>query len=131
MFAGSVGHGSMGLPAPRPRICSQATEWPVICGIQGHLPAWRPGEVGGGEGKARGGPKAHIPLLKEEYTEGTCPLLPRQLGSSSGGRALPLSSCCPPLLPPTAAAVPAPSISSQAGWKEEDEGRGGLSGVSR
>lgn len=51
------------------------------------------------------------------------------LTSSSRGRALPLSSCCSPPSPPATAAVLAPSISSKAGWKEEDKGRGGLSGL--
>lgn len=70
------------LPAPRPRICGHAIEWSAICGIQRHLPAWRTRRGRGS--KARGGPKAHIPLLKEKCRKGTCPFLPPQLQRGKG-----------------------------------------------
>lgn len=86
------------------------------------------------ESKVRGELEAQIPLLKEKCTEETClspsspalaGILPRQ---GKGPPSVQLLST--PLPPRPAAAVLAPSISSKAGWKEGDEGRGGLSGVS-
>lgn len=71
--------------------------------------------------------EAHIPALKENYTEETylspsspalAGTLPRQ---GEGPPSVQLLSSPPPF---TVAAVPAPSISSKAGWKEGDEGRG-------
>lgn len=62
---------------------------------------------------------------------GPASLHPLQLGweaARAGGGTAP-SSCCPPPNLPTAAAVPAPSVTSKAGWEEGMRRRGGLSGV--
>lgn len=71
--------------------------------------------------------EAHIPVLKENYTEETSlsPSSPALAGTlprrGEGPPSVQLLSSPPPF---TVAAVPAPSISSKAGWKEGDEGRG-------
>lgn len=124
------GHGCVGLPAPGPRACTRPHCQVALLFVESRDACLK------GTRRDKGARSEWSRMLIFHSLQSSTQRRPESLhplqlvweAAQAGGGTAP-SSCCPPPSLPTAAAVPAPSVTSKAGWEEGMRRRGGLSGV--